>query len=494
MTVATNRLTADMPFDLAGKFLELEREFGLFDLNIDGTPVWWFMRTRAFSLLHRKLSGMNLRANADSLGLLGSIRIGLRSLPYVLRRKETRTDILAVSTASARRHITEDGLAFDVFFDFLSYMPGVDYAVLEFPDRGPHSVRPYSRKVLYGDGMSLAGNVHRLASRFQPLGKVALEISERLVGVSQALGIAVDPREARKLVAREIAFSGTLVRLARRLLDHANPRVLIVESASDPSHMAVQFAAKERGVPVVEMQHGLISVDSPAFFFDLPRGIAARRIPFPDVMLVFGEYFKRVLTLRPSVSSERVIPVGYPYLWLEYQRWQQKQSVSGARGDAILITSQPGLGAFWSEFAVQLSRLVKQPIIIKPHPAEADKVQTVFGTAMKCGRVEVIKDSRSLYDLFPLACYHLSVSSTSHLEAIAFGLKDIIVTMRGIEKYVDFLRDRGLPTASTPEDVADLVASYPDISSIVRFVREEVFCLHKNPIHEVAEVLRSLET
>lgn len=470
------------------KFLALEKQLGLFQFKVYGVHIWWFIRNRAFSLLHSKLTGVNLRANVDSLGSLGALRMALRALPHLRYMPSARSDILAVSTASARRHLTEDGLGFDVFFDFLSCIKEYDYTVLEMPDRMPHFRPAYSPKVFYGDYLSLVGNIGRSIATYNRCSGVLKQIRDELLNLSDCVNIPLSLEEAERLVSREAAFVRVTLPIARSIIHAVRPKVMLVESGTDPSHLVLQLAAKELGIPVMEIQHGLISSESLAFFFDIAQGTAREDIPYPDKMLVFGKHFKRVLREHPSLPQHDIIPIGYPYLWLEYMKSKASHH-AGSKPHGILITSQPGLGAFWADAAVKLANMVDKPVSIKPHPAEMDRIDSIFHVAAKSGKVSIIRDHRSLYDLFPTADWHLSAGSTSHLEAIVFGLNDIIVSAYDVDRHFKFLRDMGLPWASTPEEIAETIRSYPDIGQVREYVSDEVFSLDKNPIEEFRTIL-----
>lgn len=478
--------------DLITDFVSLEQAADMFSVREQGIPIWWFIRQRAYALLWQKVTGIDhLEKTADSLGSFQALGRGLGALGQGLLRPYRSGEILALSTSSARRHVAENGQAFDVFFDFLSLVPDSDYAVMEFPDRLPHSVRPYSSKVFYGDWIAVRGNLaRRFASRLSSRG-AEVEIRDKFLEIARDIGVELSFRVADRLVSREAAFVRATIPLARAAVDAIRPRTVLVECGYSPSHMVVQIAAKQVGIPVLELQHGLISDQSLGYQFGIGNDSTLTDSPFPDKILVFGDHFKHLLMTNPYIREDMIVSAGYPYLWLSLHGHQNS---SGAMNESILITSQPGLGEFWSDFAVEVARKAGRRVTIKPHPAEMDRIGSIFHNALSSGVVDVIADQSSLYELLSRAEFHLSVGSTSHLEAMAFGVKDIVVCAGGMEGQFTFLKQLGLPFASNADEVVQIMRNYPDIEPIKRYVGEKVFSLHKNPLEVMASVIqRSME-
>lgn len=474
--------------DLITDFVSLEQAADMFSVREQGIPIWWFIRQRAYALLRQKATGIDsLRKTADSLRPVQSLSMGLDAFAKGFINPYRSSKILALSMSSARRHLTENGHAFDVFFDFLSHVPDCDYAVMEFPDRTPHSVRPYSSKVFYGDWISARGNLARRFAVGYSCKGAQVEIRDKFLHMARDVGVEIPFQEADSLVSREAAFVRSTMPLARTAIGVIKPRIVLVECGYAPSHMVVQIAAKELGIPVLEMQHGLISDQSLGYQFGIRNDSSLEDSPFPDKILVFGDHFKHLLVTNPHIREDMIVSVGYPYLWLFLQ---DRQSLSRAMRESVLITSQPGLGGFWSDFAVEVARKTGRRVTIKPHPAEMDRIGSIFGNALASGLVDVIADQSSLYDLFPRTEFHLSVWSTSHLEAIAFGLKDIVVCAGGMEDQFTFLKELGLPFASNPDEVVQIMRNYPNIEPVRRYVHEEVFSLHKNPLEVMTSVIQ----
>lgn len=479
-------VNAPSPADIV---LELERRGDLFSLQCAGVPLWWFARQRLISLLRRQASGFNLLRTAESLSFAARVRKAAEAAGQLLgaARRAAQVEVLALSTTSSRTQVTPDGRAYDRYFDVLSRLQNLDYAVLEFPDNKSRSHRPFTEHPIYGDGISLLGNLGRATARFRRRWAAVEDFAEQVVSLLRENGAEVDWDDIRALVRREAAFVAWTRDSVERLLDQTSPRVVLVQCGYSPSHMVVQYLAKQREIPVIEVQHGLITRDNLGYRFALTSPAQLKASPFPDKVCVYGEHFRHLLLENPYLTEEDVLVTGYPYLWLKYQERRAKQDLSGARN--ILITSQPGLGSFWAEFARELADRTPWPIILKPHPSELGELEKTFGELADNPKISVVRDDRSIYDLFAEAAYHLSVFSTSHLEAIALGIKDIVVARAGLERHLGFLLQKSVPVAETVEDVARLIHSYPETPDATAYVRNEVFALDSDPLAILRDLL-----
>lgn len=506
--------------DPAGDLLGLEADGDLFSFRSAGVPIWWFVRPRFYWLLRRQATGLVPFRDAASLGVrakLGRL-LGAAGSFQVLGGRWKAEPLLALSVSSARRHRTPDGRDYDVFFDFLSAIPGLGYVVAEFPDHKPHSRQPYSRNVVHADWLALLGNAGRSLAGLQRPDQGAEALAETLVrlltdrgyagqrsGGERSRPAATDPAEVRRLIYREAAFIRATRAAVNRFLDLARPRVVLTECGYSPSHMVVQYSAKQRGIPVVELQHGLISAGNVAYRFSARDAEKLRDSPFPDRICVYGDYFRRVLLERPGLRPENIVVTGHPYLWaLSRGSVATREALPGPDGSGsgrteagsterrseVLITSQPGLGEFWARFAVELADRIGRPVVLKPHPNEASELRSVFKVALGHPNVTVARADAPIYELLASAAFHLSVFSTTHLEALALGVKDIIVACNGLEKNAAFLADHGVPVASGPAEAVRLIRDYPDVAVARDFVARELFGLDRNPVQVIGDLLR----
>lgn len=471
--------------------MQIEKDGNLFSFLHMGIPLWWFVRARLLWLLKRQQTGLYLIRPAESLSAMRKIEKALDAVARCIgtrRRYPEKCDVLALSTSSARRQVTADGRAYDIFYDFLSDLP-LRYTVVEFPDHTRHSSRPYSGSVVYGDLISLAGNLGRFTAGLRRPPDGVQDLARQVNRLLREHDQELDPALVNGLLRREAAYVETTRPFVRGLLDALRPRVVLTESGASSAHMVVQYEARRRGIAVLELQHGLITKDHIGYFFCLNDPALLDHSPFPDRICVYGEHFRQILGENPHLTSQHVVVTGDLHLWQECQTRGSQNRLVGS--DGVLITSQPGLGRFWSRFAVDLSERLKSPVVLKPHPSECGTEDEVFREALCSKRVKVVRNNRSIYDLFFQARYHLSVFSTSHFEALAFGLNDVVVAKDNLEQQVSVLIEKGVPLAHTAEEAANVIADYPGVDVARKYVIEAMFGLHLNPLERMSDLLSS---
>jgi hypothetical protein len=94
------------------------------------------------------------------------------------------------------------------------------------------------------------------------------------------------------------------------LLTRVSPKIVIMDGASYGGSRAIQVrAAKERGIPVAELQHGWIGAAHGAYNFGRSMWRDEMRQYLPDVLLTFGDYWAEEIS-----SPFTAVSIGKPHL------------------------------------------------------------------------------------------------------------------------------------------------------------------------------------
>lgn len=468
--------------ELTKKFIQAEMEGNFFNFEYEGIPIWWFARDKVFYTIFKKMSDIDMnKPSADTLSIK---QVCIKTYDSLHINKFTKKDILVVSTSLARREKV-DGRDYDIFFDFLSETAFAnDYAVLETPDNRMHSKNPYSKYRYYGDKLIILGNLNRklakLSSKFyvnQYLYEYCQHVHGKMLNITPALEID----ELYQIILKEYLFARSSIGTAENYLNEIKPKVILVECGYGPSRMAIQYAAKRQGIPVIELQHGLIIPDGIEYFFGATDKKLMKNAPLPDVIAVYGPHFKRILLRNPFFNESMIKVVGCPYLWEKV-----KIQSPGKKNNNVLITSQPGYTEFYINLALELSKRIDNIITIKTHPNE----NITQKLKMKIKDINIVSSNRPLYEFLKESDIHISAGSTSHLEAMLFGLKDIIVSNNAFDCHFSFLVDMGVPTASSVEEVEEAIKKYPMIDDAYSYVQNQVYAININPLLEVESLIK----
>jgi len=214
------------------------------------------------------------------------------------------------------------------------------------------------------------------------------------------------------------------------------PKIIIEEEHYSFCHMIINEIAKERGVPVIELQHSRIGENHSAYNY--PIGVKIRQ--FPDMIFLFSEYWKN--NAAYPIAQNMIIPTGFPY-------FEKQVNVLSDNVKALDKKNIVFLGYIFQGFdklAVDVHNRLKHSgwkVIVKLHPFEYNNWR-IKNKVLADSGVEVIDtNQRNLYEIFASSTVLVGIDSTSVYEGIGFGLHAFIYDCPESKKLED-LCDNGL--------------------------------------------------
>ncbi len=420
-------------FDSAFRaFLAMEEELGLFSLELQGVRIWEKVRQVVFDLIIQELGLIRTWHKQRRLSFLTAFFFVAKSFlmfwknPFLIGR----TTVLCYG--GARRNKLEDGKWWNIFFDPLFEEWSVSHVVLEDPFDFKHFVPTKSKHVRYMDFLVVLRNLKIALG----LSKVSFSPQEEAIikeiesHIERVFGLRLTLREYFKKVLEQRKASLPLI---SRLLKRTRPKlILLLDSSSRTTFIE---AARHLEIPVVELQHGVITKYHLGYNFPPPRRVHST---FPDYLLVFGDYWRKVA--HYPIPSAHVISVGYPFFEKNLEKYQGVE-----KQDLIVFISQGTIGHLLSKFAAELSQVkgLGYKIVYKLHPGEIGTWKNDYPWLVSSG-IRVIDDlTVSLYDLFSVAKIQVGVYSTGLFEGLGFDLFTVLYKAPGIE-YLSDLIDSGV--------------------------------------------------
>ncbi|EMA65538.1 hypothetical protein [Halorubrum kocurii] len=435
------------------RFLELEAELDLFDWLIDGVPVWERVR---FDVNKRILEGTGLLGAAHERDDGGSTRAAVADM---LRSVSTRNPYLTPAADVAffthpRRKRLEDGLWWNIRCDPVIERLGCDVAALESGREHGHRRPARTDDLRYLDPVErLADLRRRFAGDWSFDARDEKRLDRLEAAIRERFGVDVDVGE---MVGHSLSSRRRLRPSYEALLDRMDPDVAVV-TVSYGRERAIQIeACKRRGVPVAELQHGVIDPYHVGYSFPGP---GRRKRMFPDYLLVYGRFWRDAVEY--PIPDERVLPVGYPYI--ESQRPTDERS---ADREQIVFVSQGAIGEQLSRFAASLAAdpAFETDIVYKLHPAEVARYPESYPWLAAADVAVADGSDRSLYELFEASTAQVGVYSTAVYEGLRFGLRTYLYDLPGSAKL----------RALVDEDIATPVASVTDLVDAERSARGTV--------------------
>ena len=401
-----------------------------------GYPVWSLERLRRYRLEVLRDDAASAAASSQATGSdrlqaeLAAFRASIADLRRGTPADRTRAgrDVWVLSNTTYRRR-TADGGSRCIFADHLRRQLGDRLLFVEFNGARLESLE--RDDVCFIDAV-----------------QIPILTGARIAG--PALGAALSllrprttrafaPISPRRLADRAI-YGRALLEVARRWMDAAPPSAIFV-LCGYTMHGPLQIAARERGIPIIELQHGIVHESHAGYVLPTLPAARLRDLPVPDHLVVFGEYFGRTLERESPRWRDRWTVGGHPWL-------RAKRAEAGAgegSGERLLVL----FSQYELDVRIQIRDAARAAraalgddwrVVLKPHPREADAAE-FFADAVSAG-VELAGASDDSYGLMARAELAVTSYSTICIEALAFPCRSVV-----------------LPSDRWTEAIADLVAS-----------------------------------
>jgi len=442
------------------EFLALEEDLDLFKWLISDVPVWERVR---FDVNKRILKRTGVLGSAHERGSEGSRTAKARDFGHsLLTHNPYRTETADVLVfGHPRRKKLDDGYWWNIRCD--PVIERLDEHVLTFESPHNHGHRrPAKTETLryldpieslaelrqcFGDGWSFtAENTARIE-------RIDDEIRDRF-------GVDVDVGEliGSKLSSRRVRLPSYL-----SLVERVDPDVVVLTVSYGYGKATQIEACKRLGVPVVELQHGVIDPYHLGYSFPGDR----TKWLFPDHLLVYGSFWRD--SVEYPIPDDRVLPVGYPFMESRLSSHKGAETT-----DQVVFVSQGAIGDRLSRFAAELADdpRFEPDIVYKLHPAETARYPDEYPWLASADLRVADGSDESLYDLFAGSTAQVGVYSTAVYEGLRFGLRTYLVDFPGAVKLRPLVDDG---VAALVDSVDDLVREEASAGEAVPFETTRFF-------------------
>lgn len=450
-------------------FIALEEQENLWQLQIAGVPIWHGLRYRVYGHVLRAL-GMHGRRQMNwrdrgAKEVLKAAWEGRQKLPARTMWKDLHAaDALVLPHPRYERF--DQGWACPFSWPLLR---DTSYSVvhLEEPLRGVHYAETASDDVVYPE-LVAAWNGARILRRFWNLRPRRDELLElrRILGTFEAnLGSKIDEKvmwiDAVRFVIKHRAFTPML----EKLLDKVRPRVIleVVHYADLP--LLLNQLARQRGIPVVELQHGVIGPVHLAY-----RAAPGRQAPgFPDYFASFGDWWTR-RTPGFVVAQGRCRDIGWSSLEQRIKKSIRPKTHGAHR---LLFLSQASIGRELTRWAVQVASdcPANWCIRLKLHPGEQDgwraRYPWLADAESRC-LLEVAPPEAKLDEELVAAAMQVGVYSTALYEGIAFGCPTLVAGLPGAEQLGPLVEEGVALWCHNANDISAALKAPPRVAPSLR--------------------------
>jgi hypothetical protein len=439
----TSERPSDAIVESQTRLWSLEEKRDLLRFTVDGWSVWPLLRT-SVSLGFRgapfdKVSNKDRWRRSEWLGM------ALKDLVRVPALRKAR--YLVVASSANRRSQEKNGLYKDVYFDELLLNVG-SYVKIEYAGSRSFATNSQSALIKGDITSSLIEATVGLLSRLGP--RSVSEIAMELGPLLQREGLETWTSQKITKVLRGFFWRK---KLYKWLLARIQPECLLLIYAYGDH--AVVAAAKERGVPVLELQHGFVSRYHPGYSWS-PYALPYRRqMPIPDKVLLYGDYWKQELEANGFWGQE-LRTVGS--LQIDEFRHHKPE----ADHSCIIVVTTQGLDTqrlvdFLSDFMAMAHGKLSFRLYVKLRREPTKEPYRSALGAYENVCVVLGSEPPFTFDLLSTADLHVSICSTAHYEALALGAPTIILPFEGHLNVLHLCETGYAFLAETPEDMLDIV-------------------------------------
>jgi hypothetical protein len=448
----------------------VESDGAIFEPRVDGFALWPVVRYRAWQLL----CGVEPEVMSGSVWRRALRRPRELTRPYyaaraMMQRRALRKrhfDFVFLSSENYRAVERTDGW-WDVYLDDIACHPELAGRICRIEER-TRTVSPrrtVAPRHLFTDHLLLrqaADAAHPDAELDDLAGDLVEKIQARLSAIDAALaGAALAEfttfcRRHAKMFRRGLAYYA-------RLFDDVTPRGLVLMNAY--GHHGAVAAARARGLPVVEFQHGVIHRDHPGYIWSDAARRVADALPIPTAIATWGEFWSGILLRAGYWENRHVHAVGSTRMdWLR----NRLGDAGGAPDDVLHIvfttqhpTREAALAVLDEFLALTRDRAVAVNLTLKVHPIEQPHLPVYRDFAAKHPEVRVLaaREADTLA-LIAAADVHVSGWSTCHYEAIGLGTPTVVLQFPGPNRTADMA---DLPGVRWVTGAAELLAAVCDM-------------------------------
>lgn len=412
---------------LFNKLLQYETKHKLFDIEFKDIKIWEILRTYVYIEIEQIHN--NLQPLFPQKKINKKRKISFKTIKNGLSFFSTKNkDYIFLN--NPRRVKQKDGLYYCIYTDLLIDLLKKDNKCITLEDpfwalnkssEISHFEPVKTEDIIYLDVIEYLFNIRKYI--FKTINKKQYkQLNILLKSIKDDLEKEFNCNLSNifKLAEEKILYLILMHKTYLKALKRINPKAILEFYDAFPSKVLTNKVAKELNIPIIEIQHGIVTEENPIFlkYSNLKRKYDC----MPDYVLSYGK--KLLNKNHMPINKENIYYIGS--LFLEYKKNEYKNNNSNKKN--ILFISQSNLGKYISEYASKLADLLKdQPeyqIIYKMHPYE-------IGTDYEClnkPNITIINNrEKDLYYYQSISVAQVGIYSTGIYEGLNFNLKTFII-------------------------------------------------------------------
>lgn len=423
------------------ELLKIEDDINLLNFRSNSDlPIWLYMRFALFNLILEKTHVVEPVAHKRNYGLQALQYLTIASFFNFSHAKSVKGRIMFFVDGQL---LEEDGLYYNRYADpLIDYYPRhtilCEHAPIDWKWKTPRK----------NNNICFSGpNLAMCKIRAKLIRKEIRGIRELVAYVDTRLknewGLVLTDVEKEQVRRETEVCIRTYTKQDEWILQQAKrkgSKLLIMVGASLPYHYLLNKKAKEQGLIIAELQHGIIS--SSSFICNYGQAVKETKDFYwlsPEYYLAYGEYWG----MQTGIGWQ-VIPIGNP------MREKKISSLKPEEKEIVLVIGCANATEEHIQLAKRIEeKLTKYTVLFRPHPSErieAERINTRYNVQLDL--------SEDVYSI--LSRTHILVSDISTVAYEAIGIVDYVF-MRETPMTMEAFPDHPFIGFSEVEDLIDKI-------------------------------------
>lgn len=455
------------------KFFAIEKQYGLLEENVDGFFFWIYARADIFYNIRDRIYNHDPAFPQRKKSVFEKLELRAKMFYHALFHGFVNIGPYDVIVLNSPRRVWENDHYECIYTDDI-VKELKSAAVLEGLFEQKHFRPVRTPNLFYLDGVEMRAQMHYYLYKYlkkkefeNKKNQIYSKISEPLRQLALAYEVEINCAEIVDLIMPMLYKYHSKKKSYNRIVKKVMPKIVLEVNSEAMDCMVITELAKERGIPVVELQHGIMGKTH--IVYNYPPDVVIKQ--FPDYLFLFSDFWK--LGNRCPIPDKNIIPVGFPYL--EKQRTKYPPNKERAK-TVLLFLSQGMVSKHLAKIAIELLGSLNMDhyrIIFKLHPGEYATWREELNILQNVKEIEVIDNNKkNIYEFFAMADIQIGYISTAVYEGMSYNLDTYIYTQNHNTDMEDLIKLGYAKEFTTGDELLQLIRNRDKASGEMNHTEE----------------------
>jgi len=408
--------------DPANKIYRIEKLYDVEKIQVENVPVWQFLRNVYYDLL----CDNNYQINTPSI--IPKVKNKISNFFWQYSNHQKKYPSILLTDILEEKKI-EGKYSDKIAFNILNILPDTLIIQNLLGEKHHHINEYFHNNILSMDAV--------IGIRPTLIKKYKIKNQYILDQINDELNMKLN-------YTKMISSFFNYVKIFNKKISQFQPKIIFINCYYSALHQPIIYAAKQKNILTVEMQHGVISKNQLPYILSENIG----KQTYPDYFLSFGEIEKNIISSN-FINKKNIIPIGHFYLEFIKNRHMNNNQIQLKKQykKIITISSQNIIEKQLLQFIIKSAEMAPEIcfIFIPRRYCKFYSNKTLPDNIL-------INEKYDLYSSAMFSDYHATVFSTFATESLFLGVPTIMINIDnlskihfgdilGNNKYVQFINE-----------------------------------------------------